>query len=370
MTAQASPLAYFFTLLACLCCFVNPRTSLRYAAASSNTRVHPAAMSTSAGRESLSLSLAGSEEGEELVDRATPPRARLGAKKAALLLLLLGAIVFLIVDYTGAGYINEALTAFLDWVEDNIVAGTFAFAGVYVVCTVLFIPGSLLTLGAGYVFSRAVGQGWGILLGTLSVWVGATIGACLAFLLGRFVLRDAAMAWYEKFRIMRAVDRAVARQGLKVVTLLRLSPVVPFSPLNYVLGLTSVSFRDYALATTWGIVPGTLAFVFIGSTVSSVGDPGDGSGGSGGAKVAVYIVGALATLAAVVLISRYAKKALNEALAEDDDDDDDQDEVAVAVGGGVGEEQAPTQAPSLVGGQEPPPSGLVAADATPGAGSG
>jgi len=369
MTAQASPLAYFFTLLACLCCFVNPRTSLRYAAASSNTRVHPAAMSTSAGRESLSLSLAGSEEGEELVDRATPPRARLGAKKAALLLLLLGAIVFLIVDYTGAGYINEALTAFLDWTEDNIVAGTFAFAGVYVVCTVLFIPGSLLTLGAGYVFSRAVGQGWGILLGTLSVWVGATIGACLAFLLGRFVLRDAAMAWYEKFRIMRAVDRAVARQGLKVVTLLRLSPVVPFSPLNYVLGLTSVSFRDYALATTWGIVPGTLAFVFIGSTVSSVGDPGDGSGGSGGAKVAVYIVGALATLAAVVLISRYAKKALNEALAEDDDDDDDQDEVAVAVGG-VGEEQAPTQAPSLVGGQEPPPSGLVAADATPGAGSG
>ena len=64
----------------------------------------------------------------------------------------------------------------------------------YAVCTVLFIPGSLLTLGAGYVFARAVGQGAGIALGVLVVWAGANVGAAAAFLLGRYVLRDAAGA--------------------------------------------------------------------------------------------------------------------------------------------------------------------------------
>ena len=250
---------------------------------------------------------------------ARPTATKLGPKKAALLLLLLGAVIFIIADYTSAGHINSALTSFLNWVEQNPAAGAFAFAGVYIVCTVFFIPGSLLTLGAGYVFSRAVGQGPGIALAILAVWVGATVGACLAFLLGRFVLRDAAASWYAKFRVMAAIDRAVAVQGLKVVTLLRLSPVVPFAPLNYVLGLTSVAFREYAVATAWGIVPGTAAFVFIGSTVNSVGDSGDGGGGSGGAKIAVYVVGALATLGAVVLISRFASRALKDALAETDE---------------------------------------------------
>ena len=65
--------------------------------------------------------------------------------------------------------------------------------------------------------------------------VGATIGCILAFLLGRFVLQDMAQGLFNKFKVLKAVDRAIETQGLKLVILLRLSPVVPFSAFNYVM---------------------------------------------------------------------------------------------------------------------------------------
>ncbi|CAN0488579.1 unnamed protein product, partial [Hapterophycus canaliculatus] len=84
-------------------------------------------------------------------------------------------------------FVSDVLTSFLEWVEDNPGLGAIAFALVYVFTTVAFIPGSLLTLGAGLVFGRALGTGFGVLVGTVAVLAGATVGAILAFLLGRFV---------------------------------------------------------------------------------------------------------------------------------------------------------------------------------------
>ena len=109
---------------------------------------------------------------------------------------------------------------------------------------------------------------------------------------------------------MRAIDAAIAEEGWKVVGLLRLSPAVPFSAQNWILGATRVDFWPYLAATFVGIMPGTLLYVWITSL---------GAGGGGGAaKWTFFAIGIAATLAVTVLVGRKARaKLAKHGLAED-----------------------------------------------------
>lgn len=127
-------------------------------------------------------------------------------KKIMIGLVLLGFIIFVIIDSTTTGYLRSGINTALQWIEDNAVAGMFVFMVVYFVATVLFIPGSILTLGAGFVFANAFGLGVGLLIGTLSVFVGASAGAIAAFLLGRFLLRDWVKSLAGKYAVFEALD--------------------------------------------------------------------------------------------------------------------------------------------------------------------
>jgi uncharacterized membrane protein YdjX (TVP38/TMEM64 family) len=91
--------------------------------------------------------------------------------------VLVGVIAYVIVDSLTTKNIQAGLQIFLEWIESNLVAGVFAFMGVYFVATVAFVPGSILTLGSGFVFGGAVGLGPGIALATIAVFVGASLGA-------------------------------------------------------------------------------------------------------------------------------------------------------------------------------------------------
>jgi uncharacterized membrane protein YdjX (TVP38/TMEM64 family) len=113
---------------------------------------------------------------------------------------------------------------------------------------VLCIPGSVLSLGAGFVF--------GLAFGSIVVWIGASSGAALAFLLGRFLLRDNVAKMMRRSPTWQGLDTALQEEGWKLMLLLRLSPIVPFSLLNYGLGITPVSFFSYVLTTSVGILPG------------------------------------------------------------------------------------------------------------------
>ena len=84
-----------------------------------------------------------------------------------------------------------------------------------------------------------------IILGSLAVWVGAMIGSFLAMLLGRYLLRSTIERKALKYRIFRAIDTALKTEGFKFTVLLRLCPLIPFSILNYIFGLTSVSIKNY-----------------------------------------------------------------------------------------------------------------------------
>jgi uncharacterized membrane protein YdjX (TVP38/TMEM64 family) len=185
---------------------------------------------------------------------------------------------------------------------------------VYFVATVLFIPGSILTLGSGFVFSTAFGLGLGIVVGVISVFIGASLGAVSAFLLGRYLLRTQVKKLSNKYAIFEALDLALNENGLKIFILLRLSPIIPFNVIKYIGGVSSVSLRDYVL-TLFAILPGTTLYVFLGASAGSLAGSAN-SGGSSAVTISIIVVGVVLGILTIWLTTRYARKELKRVLEQ------------------------------------------------------
>ena len=177
--------------------------------------------------------------------------------------------------------------------------GPALFVLLYVAATVLFLPGWVLTLGAGAVF--------GLARGAVIVSIAATLGATAAFLVGRYLARDWVARRIAGNARFRAIDEAVARDGWKIVGLTRLSPVFPFNLLNYAFGLTRISLRDFALASWIGMMPGTVTYVYLGSLAGSL---AGARGARAPAEWALYAAGLLATIAVTAYVTRLARREL------------------------------------------------------------
>lgn len=204
---------------------------------------------------------------------------------------------------------GQYVPRFAQWVASLGIWGPLVFILGYMVATVAFVPGVILTLAAGAIF--------GILKGTLYTFVGATLGACAAFLVARYAARRAIEKKIAGNPRFAAIDRAVAKQGLKIVALLRLSPVFPFNLLNYALGLTQVRFLDYLLAC-FAMLPGTLLYVYYGHAAGSLAEAAGGHIQKGTAYWVSLGVGLAATLVVTTIVTRLASKALKEQIGEPD----------------------------------------------------
>lgn len=203
---------------------------------------------------------------------------------------------------------QELLRNALEWVNSLGSLGAIAFITIYLLATVAFFPGSILTLGAGVVF--------GVVWGSLYVFVGATLGATAAFLVGRYLARGWVSGKIAGNANFRAIDEAVGKEGFKIVLLTRLSPVFPFNLLNYAYGVTGVSLRDYVLASV-GMIPGTIMYVYIGSLAGSIATLGTGTQPTNaGLQWVIRILGFVATIAVTVYVTRVARKALAEAVMD------------------------------------------------------
>ncbi|MEG3896533.1 MULTISPECIES: TVP38/TMEM64 family protein [unclassified Microcoleus] len=185
--------------------------------------------------------------------------------------------------------------------------GPAAFILIYIVATVLFIPGSLLTLGSGVLF--------GVVGGSVCVSIGSVLGATCAFLTGRYLTRDWVSKQIEGNQKFKAIDAAVASEGWKIVLLTRLSPIFPFNLLNYAFGVTQVSLKDYFFASWIGMIPGTVMYVYIGSLAGSLAALGSSGRSRTAAEWALYGIGLLATIVLTVYATRFAKKALDEKIS-------------------------------------------------------
>jgi len=203
--------------------------------------------------------------------------------------------------------VNHWALLLVEWIRDAGAVGVVVYTLAYILATVLLLPGSILTLGAGF----AYGPVWGtVLVSPVSV-----VAATLAFVLGRTVARNWVSRRMEKNPRFAAINKAIGESGFKIVFLLRLSPIFPFNVLNYALGLTRVRLRDYVIASFFGMLPGTFLYVYLGSLVTSASELLSGKRPSAGPWGQVLYWGGLAaTLLVTVLITRIARRALNRAL--------------------------------------------------------
>lgn len=196
--------------------------------------------------------------------------------------------------------VKQWIREFIDWVRQLGPLGVIVFIIAYAIATVLFLPGWIFTVSAGLIY--------GIVGGTLIALCGAVIGASLAFLVARYLLRHNIEELTKKNPRFGAIDAAIGKNGWKIIGLLRLSPLIPFNLSNYFYGITSISFISYIAVSAIGMIPGTLLYAYLGA----IGQAGI-SGGVSQRSLWQYVllgVGLLATIAVTILVSRIAKNAL------------------------------------------------------------
>ena len=219
---------------------------------------------------------------------AEPAKGGINMKTVALVVLGLTALL--------AAYrflpIGEWIATFQGWVQGYGALGIAIFIVVYALTSFALVPGSFLTLAAGVI--------WGLWAFPIVV-VGATLGSALSFLAARYAFHDKVQRKVVDYPKFAAVNEAIREEGWRVVGLLRLSPALPFSLQNWFLGITPVGFWSSQIATFFGIMPGTLLYVWIGSLGNAAGED------ASVAKYVIFGVGLVATLAVTIIVTRKAK---------------------------------------------------------------
>jgi uncharacterized membrane protein YdjX (TVP38/TMEM64 family) len=208
------------------------------------------------------------------------------------------------------GSLCHLLCTALLWVQAQGAAGVIAYIGLYNLATVLFVPGALLTLGGGAIY--------GVLWGSVYALGAATLGATLAFAIGRYLARGAVCRRLRSHPHFQALDGAVTRSGFKIVLLTRLSPILPFNLLNYAYGVTNVSLKHYLLGSL-GMVPGTIMYVYLGALVGDVATLGSQSDLTIQAQILqglLHTLGLVATAAVTLAIARRAQHTLQQTVPQ------------------------------------------------------
>lgn len=258
--------------------------------------------------------------GMQTTQAAEPTTSSSGSLRILLGVAVLGALAF--AAYTLP--VRSSLQTFLGWIQQVGVWGMVLFVAAYIGATVALVPGSLLTMGAGYAF--------GVLWGTILVSIASTVGAALSFLIGRYLARDWVREKIQDWPKFHAFDNALGEESFKAVFLLRLVPLLPFSAINYGFGASKVSFPRYFFASWTGMLPATIMYVYFGSlaekaTRLAAATPehqipvwaiaetarqlAAGNFGNGALQNAVYWLGLVAVVSVSWVITRKAKAELD-----------------------------------------------------------
>ncbi|MCO8122028.1 TVP38/TMEM64 family protein [Stieleria sp. TO1_6] len=210
--------------------------------------------------------------------------------------------------------LDQLIVSVKDWIAGLGFWGPIVLTVLYIVATVLFVPGTLLTLVAGALF--------GLAIGTAIVSIGSTVGAALAFLIARYAARDKVAAMAKGNRHFSAIDRAIGEGGWKVVGLLRLSPAIPFNVQNYLYGLTSIKFWPCVLTSWIAMLPGTFLYVYLGHvTGAAIGSDRQRTP----LEWVMLAIGLLATVAVTVYVTRLANQKLKDQVDDLDSVDSSND---------------------------------------------
>lgn len=179
-------------------------------------------------------------------------------KKFLLFLFFVSVILALYFLTPARDYLSkEGFDQLEIWIQSQGALAPLVFGLIYIAATIFALPGSILTIGGGLIF----GAFWG----TLINWTSAGLGAMISFLIARYLGRNAIAKILKSKGVLQGLDDKIGKNGFYSVLILRLVPLFPFNGLNFGLGLTKISFRDYTLATLLGMLPGTFVYTSLGS---------------------------------------------------------------------------------------------------------
>lgn len=231
-----------------------------------------------------------------------PPSRRTIAVRILAALLILAVLATTVVVLP----IREYLALAVAWSAAHPGPAAFGYCLAYVIATVFVIPALPLTLAAGFIF--------GLVKGVIVVSLSSVAGATAAFLLGRTLARGWVSRAISRQPRFAALDRAIRSRGFWVVVLTRLSPAFPFTMLNYLYGVTSVSLRSYVLGSWLGMLPATILYVYVGSLAGGLKTALNGPTNRPPAAYVLLGVGLIATLVVTILVTRLASRELDKAL--------------------------------------------------------
>ena len=200
--------------------------------------------------------------------------------------------------------LEKVVTPVLQWIDSLGTLGAMAFVVIYTIATSICIPGSIMALAGGALFGK--------LMGSILVYISGLFGAYVAFWLGRSLLRNWIQRRLQKNIYLKTMNKVVVAEGWKIACLLHLSPIIPFNLLNYALGTSKISVKNFVFATAIGILPGVILYTFLGSTISDVTMVMAGMSDGADKKLQwlVSAIGILATLGLTVYSAQIARRQL------------------------------------------------------------
>ncbi|RJQ45850.1 MAG: TVP38/TMEM64 family protein [Gammaproteobacteria bacterium] len=205
---------------------------------------------------------------------------------------------------------HQQVIQLLEWVDAQGAWAPLLFILVMTLVVLLVLPGVMFTTGAGFVF--------GVVEGTVYVVLGTTLGATLAFLIARHLFGARAARFILSHARLKLASEEITPQGWKIVLLTRLVPFFPFKLSNYFFGLTRFSLRGFVMGTFVGEIPFSLHNVYLGSIAAGIATLGARSGERTPLEWGLYGAGFLAAVAAVIILSRLARRALARYTAQEE----------------------------------------------------
>ena len=303
------------------------------------------------GNEESPIATINEDIAEQLPSQQQQQQRSLRIYMAVLLAII---IALVIIDAKTTKFLELFYTSLMDWLSSHLLLGIFVVIIIYIIATILFIPGSILTIGTGYAFHQALQHITSnaiilaVLCSSVAVVIGATFGSIICFLLGRYLFRDYVQQMANHYETFRAIDQGTSQKnrislifleffliiiihkleiealqgnGFKIMILLRLSPLIPYNALDYISGITSISIGQYSLALI-GIIPGTITFCYIGATASTFTEGTTSASSNNTLHTTILILGVLFALAGAAVASYYSKIELDKIMTETVDRDD------------------------------------------------
>jgi len=199
--------------------------------------------------------------------------------------------------------IGRYLPILIDWILNQGLIGYIVYISVFAIGTAMFFPGSIFVMGAGYI--------WGIAVGSIVASISLTLSAAIAFIFGRYIARDWIANKVSQSQKLGKLDVGVANSGFKIIFLIRLSPIFPFTLFNYAYGSTGVKFRNYILGTWLGMIPGTVMYVYFGSFITEIAQVASGQSPFSDGINYYKTIGFIISVAVTIIIAKFAHRTLS-----------------------------------------------------------